>query len=451
MVSYLQFYSRKDVQRKILDASKYREVSFKFGEKGFGKRPDILQFENDILELAKQGVTSFHISEERWSDPLELSTGMSRKELNDLRIGWDLILDIDGPLEFSKMTSSLVIEALRFYDIDNLTVKFSGNKGFHIAVPFEFFPDEVKGQKIKDWFPEGPRKIASYLNKIIKDKLSAKMFSTYSIQEILNISGKQESEVLDENGLFNPFSVVDIDTILISSRHMFRAPFSFNEKSGLVSIPIHPDDVMKFEKEWAKPENVRFDIDFLSTDKISDASKLILQAFDMEDEEIIKIKRNEILQKEISPGEIKSYIGGELGSREFVIPSEPINADCFPPCILKIMSGIPEDGRKRALFILINFLKGCGWNIEKIKDFVLNVWNKNNYEPLKDGYIISQLSWHQRQSKNILPPNCTNKAYYQDMRFCSKDSFCSKFKNPVNYAIVKSKLMNKQKKKTKKS
>ena len=91
----LEYYSRRDVQKAILESAKDREVAVKYSDKGFGKRPDTLQYESDVLELAKQGATSFHISEERWQDPLLLRTGMSIKELNNLRIAWDLILDID--------------------------------------------------------------------------------------------------------------------------------------------------------------------------------------------------------------------------------------------------------------------------------------------------------------------------------------------------------------------
>ncbi|MDP2907415.1 MAG: hypothetical protein Q8O03_05740, partial [Nanoarchaeota archaeon] len=73
-------------------------------------------------------------------------------------------------------------------------------------------------------------------------------------------------------------------------------------------------------------------------------------------------------------------------------------------------------------------------------------WNKNNYEPLKEGYVLSQISWHRKQSKSILPPNCDNKSYYNDLRLCAKDGLCGKVKNPVNYAVRKSRLFNKDKK-----
>lgn len=432
MVSYLRFYARKDVQKEILKVSKDREIAFKFGDKGFGKRPEILQFEGDILELAKQGVTSFHISEERWSNPLDLKPGMTKKQLDDLRIGWDLIIDVDCKfLEYSRVVTSLVIEALKFHDIEDFSLKFSGNRGFHIGIPFESFPTRVNNINTNLLFPDGPRVIATYLKDIIRDPLSASLLGKHPIEEIaINISKDKNSLLSD--GMFDPFAVADIDTILISSRHMFRAPFSFNEKSSLVSIPIREKDLVKFNPDKAKPENVNTNINFFDFDKASDASKLILQSFDWFSKNNLKAKEKDVVYK-----------------KEFDIPSEAIKPEFFPPCILKIIKGVREDGRKRALFILLNFLKSCGWNLEEVKKFICNKWNKKNYEPLKEGYILSQINWHNRRSQNILPPNCENKSYYQDLRFCSADGLCGKIRNPVNYTLRKSRLLNKNKKKKK--
>lgn len=431
MASYLQFYSRKDVQREILKSAKDKEVAFKFGDKGFGRRPEILQFEGDVFELAKQGVTSFHVSEERWSNPLDLETGMSRNQLDELRIGWDLVLDIDCKfLEYSKIVTSLVIEALKFHDIEDFSLKFSGNKGFHIGIPFEAFPENVHNKNTALLFPDGPKVIATYIQELIKDPLSKNFLNNHSMDEIAKNVGKEEKDLFVK-GTFNPFCVADIDTVLISSRHMFRAPFSINEKSGWASIPIKEEDLMSFNTEDAKPENVNTDISFF--DKKPNASKLIIQSFDWFSKKNLKAEQ----EKEI------------VHKKSFNIPSEAIKSDFFPPCILKIMDGIPEDGRKRALFILINFLKSCGWNMDEIKDFLCNKWNKKNYEPLREGYIFSQISWHKRQSKNILPPNCENKAYYQDLRFCSADGLCGKVRNPVNYALRKLRLLNQGKKRKK--
>ena len=95
MEDVIRYYSRKDVQRAIVEISKNREVGVKFSDKGYGKRPDVLNFDNDVYELAKKGATSFHISEELWKDPLLIKTGMTKKQLDELRLGWDLLIYLD--------------------------------------------------------------------------------------------------------------------------------------------------------------------------------------------------------------------------------------------------------------------------------------------------------------------------------------------------------------------
>lgn len=386
----LEYYSNKKVLEILLKMSQNREVTARFQD-NFGKRPDIFQFENDILELVKKGATSFHLSEEHWSNPLSLKPGMTKSQLDNLRTGWDLILDIDGPLEFSKIAAQLIIEALQFHDVKNPTIKFSGNLGFHIAILFNAFPKKIPGQdiNIKDSFPEGPRIIASYLKEMIKEELSKR------------IKNK------------DPFSLVNIDTILISNRHMFRAPYSFHEKSGLISIPIRKDNILNFNKEDAKPENVKFDVPFLSECEDGEASRLIEQAFSFEFEKNKRTQNKEIrIQTQYS--EIKQKISMEL----------------FPSSIKKGLLGL-EDGRKRFLFVLLNFLRSLNYEYEEIEKIIYE-WNNKNKEPLKEGYIKSQILWHKRQDK-ILPPNFNNKVYYDDIGLKPLENEL-KFKNPVNYS-----------------
>jgi C-terminal processing protease CtpA/Prc len=91
----LSHYKRADIQEEILANAQDREVAAKFND-NFGKRPDVLRHASDILEMAKQGATSFHASEEIWKNPLQLDTSMRRQELDNLRTGWDLVIDIRG-------------------------------------------------------------------------------------------------------------------------------------------------------------------------------------------------------------------------------------------------------------------------------------------------------------------------------------------------------------------
>jgi len=422
----LKWYKRKDVQEAIVKAAKDKEIAVKFGDKGFGKRPDIIKHPKDVLEFAKQGATSFHCSEELWYNPLNISTGMRKKELDSLRTGWDLILDLDcSALELSQITGHVLVEALRYYGIKNFSVKFYGNHGFHIGVPFESFPEKVKGVPTKDLFPDGPRKIAAFLQNRSREVLANKMLEFYSLSEISKKVGKPILDFLTK-GKFDPYKVVDVDTILIAPRHLYRMPYSFNEKSGLVSIPINPDDVLDFDKDSAQFDKVDPGLDFLKGEKSSkgEARRLFIQAFDLASEEEEK-------------KEAFSKIKPKLSSENFEKVSEAVPEDFFPPCMKKILEGL-VDGRKRAVFILINFLSSVGWSHEQIESLIYE-WNKKNEEPLRETIIKGQLN-NKKNKEPVLPPNCDNKAYMVEMQVCNPDNFCKKIKNPVNYSVFKHKM-----------
>ena len=99
----LVYYSRPEIQEAIVEQAKDKEAVGSVQGETYRRRPDILQYPGDVFELAKQGVTSFHSSEELWHNPLLLKPGMSKKEFDENRKGWDLLLDIDcGVNLFSK-------------------------------------------------------------------------------------------------------------------------------------------------------------------------------------------------------------------------------------------------------------------------------------------------------------------------------------------------------------
>ncbi|MEK6899345.1 MAG: hypothetical protein AABW79_04590 [Nanoarchaeota archaeon] len=164
------YYSNPKVVKAILSFSKNREVVPRYGE-GFGKRPDMLSYENDITNLVARGATSFHGSEELWSDPLKLTTEMTPDEMSELRSGWDLLIDIDSPyIDYSKIALKLVIEFLELNKVFSYGIKFSGNKGFHIIVPSSAFPEIHLGQEVRKTFPEWPRALVEYITHSIKPK-----------------------------------------------------------------------------------------------------------------------------------------------------------------------------------------------------------------------------------------------------------------------------------------
>ncbi len=498
----LKHYNREEVKAEIVRLSANKEVVGSYGGKGYGKRPDIIQYPNDILELVRQGVTSFHCSEEIWKSPLQLSTDMHRKDIEELRTGWDLVIDIDCPYwEYSKLITHLVIKAFKRHGIKSISCKFSGNKGFHIAIPFRAFPEKVHGKETKLLFPDGLRRVALYLMHYIDSpetgyEFSNEILKKTSIDDFAKLLGKDVAEIMKtvcigcgskinitknkvefvcsqcgkieigseddrvkiceqckkimerhEIGSedkckkcgktkfqekFDPSLIIDIDTVLISSRHLYRMCYSLHEKSGLVSIPVEIDKVLEFEKEQAKPQNIKFDIKFLDGAGImvGEGRNLIIQAFDFKP-----------VMEEV---EEEKKVYGSFEDFQNAIPE-----DFFPPCIKKALNGM-EDGKKRFLFVLINFLTCSGWSYDKI-DELIKEWNPKNKERLRQVYIKGQLNSSKMKKEKIPPPNCPIGQepgnYYCDLQICTPDPLCGKIKNPVQYAKRKTYYLRKDKKK----
>jgi ribosomal protein L37AE/L43A len=491
------YYSRKDVRNALFEFSKKRECIPKYFE-GFGKRPDDFQYESDILGFVKKGATSFHCSEELWKDPLQLSTELSKKETDDLREGWDLLLDIDSPyLEYSKRYAFLLIKILEFHGIKNIGIKFSGSKGFHIIIPWKAFPKEIYSQKTKEMFPEWPRIICEYLTDELQKKLENEILYDINLREIAERTGKKEeeliiricrickrnvekrdmitwycpscrNEIVNPEGTFNnrkkpkcpecrkdliekerekvyfcnycsinskknpeffdrermaTENLIEADLVLVAPRHLFRMPYSLHEKTALASIVINKDRIKDFQITDAKPLKVEIK-NFYPDAEEGEAKYLLLQALDWKDQ---RDKQDKIL----SEGK-QEPIETQKSYKQISIQNP--NENIFPPCIKLILKGVPQDGRKRALFILINFFKSLGLSEQELERRI-NEWNEKNYLPLKKGYIQSQLIWFSRNPAR-LPPNC-DKSNYRDLNVCKPDSLCREIKNPVNYAIKK--------------
>ena len=74
----LLHYKRPEIQKEIVESAKHREIATQFKD-GFGLRPDTLSYPQDILALTKAGATSFHMSEERWSNALRLNPKLKKR------------------------------------------------------------------------------------------------------------------------------------------------------------------------------------------------------------------------------------------------------------------------------------------------------------------------------------------------------------------------------------
>jgi len=412
----ISYYSRKDILKEMIKIGNNREFVGAFRNGAYSKRPSVIQYENDIIEMVKNGVISFHCSVERWKNPMLLSTDI--KNYDEIRIGFDFIIDIDSKIgiEAGMICAQLVCDLLKKYNIKSYGVKFSGSRGFHIILPFEAFPKEIDFENITKQYPKIPRILSEFIREKIKDELLERLVERYTMKNLLEIT---KSQTLD------PYNWVEIEKGW-GERHLFRVPYSINEKTWLISVPI--EEPKSFNLKMAVMSNVRINAEFFKIPNKEEAEDLLLDAIEwkasMEDKE----KRiREIKKKEIEDYKIKAKI-----------PEQN-----FPPCIKKILAGL-YDGKKRSTFTLISFLREMNWSREEIEER-LEEWNKKNVPPLPTSFILGQINWNFRREK-IYPASCDSDLFYKSIGICEPDEICKNIKNPMAYPLKKMKINKKEEK-----
>ena len=398
-----QYYEQEALKHRFLEISEYREIVPTY-QNGYGKRPDAINFPGDFDQFVENDAIVFHASVERWKNPLLID---QVSELDNLRTNWDLVLDIDcdDSFELAKKTAELVVEELRQHGIKNIYVKFSGNRGFHIGVKGEAFPRDIGDEKFSDLYPNLARGIVDYLRHQLEDKI---------VKEV-RAQGLEDEMKTDDGP--DPYQVSDIENDW-GQRHLFRMPYSLHDGSGLVSLPISPDEISEFEKEDAKIENIDFETGFLEKAEDGEATNLAVQAMDF-----IEERREEKKERRTD--------------KDFERPDDAIPEQYFPPTIKNLLEGL-EDGRKRGLFILINFYRCVGYSWNEIESKMWD-WNDRNDEALREAYVMSQLRWHRNRDEDVPPPNYDSNGYYKDMQVYEGDNLEEKVSNPVSYAFRKAK------------
>jgi len=402
-----EYYSREDIQHALLSVAKNREVVGVFRNGNFDKRPNTIEYANDILAMVKRGAIEFHASLERWDNVMAIGkVGYER-----LRVGWDLVFDLDcESTEHGKIAVKAIVWALHEHGIKNIHVKFTGGTGFHIALPWESFPKQIDFKPTVEQYPELARKVVEYLKDFARERMEDMMLKKWSIEDIARDGKLAMGEFVTEDGI-DPYAVVGIDTVLISPRHLFRMPYSLNRKTFLVSTPINPAGIDDLVPEQAKPSNIKAKMGYLDKYEEGEAELLFAETLDW-----FASRRNINEKKRVE--------------RERVVFKKAVSKNLFPPCIKNILNGL-SDGRKRSLFILLNFLKSVKWDWEDIERSIWE-WNQKNKPPLRDSYIRGQLRWH-RAKKALPPPNCFSEGWYTEFGVCKPDDLCKTIKNPVSY------------------
>ncbi len=415
-MSYRQifdYYSREDVQNALVEVSRDREVAGIFKNGAFGQRPNVLIYPTDIVNMVRSGTVSFHGSVERWDNPMSLRVGMTKDEMDELRKGFELIIDPDvKSFELAKIVTKVFLDGLKASGIKNVGVKYTGGKSFHIAVPFESFPGNVDYKPVKIQYPSIPQIITSYLKEKTKHKIADAILKFEpDISEIARRIQVEPHQLISEDGL-DVYKIVT-EVGLFTSRHMFRLPYSLHESSLLVSLPIKISDIDKFEKTDAAPEKAIVKEKFLNNAEADneEMKSLITEALDWHS---AKAKQEEVKKKFIT------------------VNSDKITEEFFPPSIKKIMLGLP-DGRKRSVLILFNFLRNMNWSDDEIENFITE-WNGKNTPPLPSNYMRSQMRWL-RNSRKMLPPNFENEGFYKSMGINCDIEINGGSKNPVTYAV----------------
>jgi hypothetical protein len=496
------YYARKDIQDEIYAFCKNRETIPRYLE-GFGKRPDALDYPTDIFNSAKSGATSFHCSEELWANPLNISTDMTPEQYNDIRIGWDLLIDIDSKyLDYSKIAAKLLIQALEYHGVKNIGIKFSGSKGFHIIIPWKSFPEKIgEGENqvlTKDMFPEHARAMAQYIGDLIHDKLT---------EEILNLSSKtieaKESQEEMYEVLYSPTGEkaiaqkvtkyvcpnfkcrAEVDSLTGTKKKTLRCPSCNGDLEKVAEKEIYiansnNDNSEKnpqlFEKKATSKEVIDsvdivlvaprhlFRAPYSLHEKTSLASIVIekdeIENFQPRDADPLKVRIRPFCPEEVEEDEAKELLlqaidhikknPDKIAKKEFKgksvdVKNLTITEEMFPGVIKKILKGIKADGRKRALGILLAFFS----SLEMPQNYIetaIEKWNKKNYKPLKTGYVKSQIFWYVKNPR--MPPNY-DKSTYKELALLTPGEGRNE-KNPLNYTIKKALFAKKNKKPEKK-
>ncbi|MFH0837042.1 MAG: hypothetical protein V1870_02850 [Candidatus Aenigmatarchaeota archaeon] len=410
-VEILRYYSQDFVANMIAQAANEREAAGVFADGKYEKRPNIMQYSSDVIGMARRGVTSFHLSVEHWTYPMQLSS----ENYNELRKGFDIILDIDSGLglDESKTAAILICKFLEKYGIKNYGIKFSGRRGFHICIPWKMLPKSVDFVPMEKQYPKIPRIVSNFIRHNIRADL---------LKEVL----KNKTVVFE--GEIDPFQYVEVEKDW-GNRHLFRAPLSLNEKTWLVSLPLNFSDIGTFDPEQANPLKVKNAKPFFKEADENEAESLISDALDWH-----------AVNTKFEKKEIKEPIKRENTKR--------IGEEFFPPCIKLILAGLKE-GKKRSLFTIVSFLRTMNWSWEEIVD-KLDDMNAKHTPSLPRQTIKSQINWAKQQNKQITPANCSTETFYKGMKICQPDERCKTIKNPVNYPfIVLSQLKKKEPKQLK--
>lgn len=202
----ISYYSREDVQQAMFHYAQGRKLCvLRTFHPMFGGSK--LRKPEDILPLM-----AFYSQDQKLWPSIHGTVSRSGK---DNRMLFDLVLEVDFKKSRARSfsLSRPIFSLLRDLGVD-FRMKFSGNASPHIIIPAEAFPEEWR-----------------------------------KISKCRNLYGK----LLDffRNQIKSPKT---LDGSFRNPSHFLRMPYSLNENTGLVSLPMQYEDYERFAWEMARPE-----------------------------------------------------------------------------------------------------------------------------------------------------------------------------------------------------
>jgi hypothetical protein len=206
---------RKDVPKAIFNYGHNRRTLMVLESGGLGRnRGDGIGFKSpgEIFRIAEKGFKETTDKVPRKYPAFHATIGKFSGK--DKVIGVDMVFDIDVKSDYSEAfkQGARIVEFLDSFSVP-YRLKFSGGSGPHIIIPSEVFP------------PDLPK------------TLFGKLFSLIITR----------SKALHVDSSFN------------SPGHYLRVPYSLNENTGLVSLPLTREQFEEFEPAMAEVQNVRVD------------------------------------------------------------------------------------------------------------------------------------------------------------------------------------------------
>ncbi|MDI6858906.1 MAG: hypothetical protein QMC85_00250 [Methanocellales archaeon] len=125
-------------------------------------------------------------------------------------------------------------------------IKFSGSRGFQVwssfedhELPREYVPLELAGKTRRkmDYFT-----FYSDLVRFLESKVAEKLDRSVTTSDVSHKEEREDKVLLDPSTM-KPFGDV-------------RAPYSLHYKTGLVSVPVQPEEIAGFSTDQAEMENV---------------------------------------------------------------------------------------------------------------------------------------------------------------------------------------------------